>query len=294
MVTGWWDLFAAAQLADAVRLQAAGVPLRLTVGPWLHGEPAELRALLRTDLAWLDHHLRGGPAPAGAPVRLYLQQAGTWLESPTWPPPGTTTVLRYLRPGGGLTGQPPDGDGAPTRFTHDPADPTPTVGGPLLERPGGQADNRAVEARGDVVVFTGPALPRDVDVVGHVRARVHVRPELPHADLFVRLCDVGTDGVSRNVVDGIRRLDPRSVPAEDVTVGGDGVLAVDVELFPTAYRFRAGHRLRVQVAGGAFPRFARNLGTGEPFGTAAAGRSCRVEVFHDAAHPSRLELPVLS
>jgi hypothetical protein len=294
MVTGWWDLFAAAQLADAVRLQAAGVPLRLTVGPWLHGEPGELRAVMHTDLAWLDHHLRGGPAPAGAPVRLHLQQAGTWLESPTWPPPGTATVHRYLRPGGGLSGQPQDADAAPTRFTHDPADPTPTVGGPLLERPAGQADNRAVEAREDVVVFTGPVLPRDVDVVGHVRARVHVRPELPYADLFVRLCDVGPDGVSRNVVDGIRRLDPRSVPADDVTVGDDGVLAVDVELFPTAYRFRAGHRLRVQVAGGAFPRFARNLGTGEPFGTAATGRPCRVEVFHDAAHPSRLELPVLS
>jgi hypothetical protein len=100
--------------------------------------------------------------------------------------------------------------------------------------------------------------------------------------------------VSRNVVDGIRRLDPRSVPAADVTAGDDGVLAVDVELFPTAYRFRAGHRLRVQVAGGAFPRFARNPGTGEPFGTAVSGRPCRFEVFHDAAHPSRLDLPVLS
>jgi hypothetical protein len=71
------------------------------------------------------------------------------------------------------------------------------------------------------------------------------------------------------------------------------VLAVDVELFPTAYRFRAGHRLRVQVAGGAFPRFARNLGTGEPFATAVRGRPCRFEVLHDAARPSRLELPVL-
>jgi uncharacterized protein len=144
-----------------------------------------------------------------------------------------------------------------------------------------------------VLVFTGPALTEDVDVVGAVRARVFVRPELEHADVFVRLCDVDPAGVSRNVVDGIRRLDPRTVPADDVTVGDDGVLAVDVELFPTAYRVRAGHRLRVQVAGGAFPRFARNLGTGEPLGTATTGRACRFEVFHDAAHPSHLVLPVL-
>jgi hypothetical protein len=292
MVTGWWDLFAAAQLADAVRLQDAGVPLRLTVGPWMHAEPAEVRELLRTDTAWLGHHLQGGPAPSGAPVRLYVQQAGTWLESPTWPPPGTATVHWHLGAGGTLAEE-PGGGGAPSRFTYDPADPTPSVGGPLLERPGGQVDNGAVEARDDVLVFTGPVLPRDVDVVGHVRAVVHVRPGLEHADLFVRLCDVGPDGVSRNVVDGIRRLDPRTVPAADVAVGADGVLAVDVELFPTAYRFRAGHRLRVQVAGGAFPRFARNLGTGEPFATAVRGRPCRFEVLHDAARPSRLELPVL-
>ena len=83
------------------------------------------------------------------------------------------------------------------------------------------------------------------------------------------------------------------MPADDVTVGDDGVLAVDLELFPTAYRFRAGHRLRLQIAGGAFPRFARNLGTAEPFATATTGRPCHFTVFHDAAHPSRLELPVL-
>nr|WP_281241900.1 CocE/NonD family hydrolase C-terminal non-catalytic domain-containing protein [Geodermatophilus siccatus] len=119
-------------------------------------------------------------------------------------------------------------------------------------------------------------------------------PEREHADVLVRLCDVDPDGVSRNVVDGIRGLDPRTVPADDVTVGDDGVLAVDVELFPTAYRVRAGHRLRVQVSGGAFPRYARNHGTGEPLATATAGRTCRFEVRHDAAHPAWLELPVLS
>lgn len=293
VVTGWWDLFAAGQLTDVGRLHAAGVPARITVGPWLHGEPGELRAVLRSDAEWLDHHLRGGPAPTGAPVRLYLQQAGTWLEAGSWPPPRSREIVHHLRAGGGLTEDADSADAPPGRFTYDPADPTPTVGGPLLKPPGKQADNRPVEQRQDVLVFTGPVLGEDVDVVGPVRARVFVRPELAHADVFVRLCDVDPGGVSRNVVDGIRRLDPRTVPADDVTVGDDGVLAVDVELFPTAYRVRAGHRLRVQVAGGAFPRFARNPGTGEPLGTATTGRPCRFEVFHDVAHPSHLVLPVL-
>jgi putative CocE/NonD family hydrolase len=147
--------------------------------------------------------------------------------------------------------------------------------------------------RDDVLVFTGPELAHDVDLVGPVGARIHVRTELAHADVFVRLCDVDPRGVSRNVVDGVRRLDPRTVPAPDVEVGADGVLAVDLELFPTAYRLRAGHRLRVQVSGGAFPRFVPNAGTGEPFGTATTGRPCRFEVFHDAAHPSHVTLSVL-
>jgi putative CocE/NonD family hydrolase len=201
--------------------------------------------------------------------------------------------VHHLRAAGGLAEEPEGAGAEPSRFTYDPADPTPTVGGPLLHPPGKQADNGPVEDRPDVVVFTGPALTADVDVVGPVRARVFVRTELEHADVFVRLCDVDGSGVSRNVVDGIRRLDPRTVPAADVTVADDGVLAVDVELFPTAYRVRAGHRLRVQVSGGAFPRYARNLGTGEPLGTASAGRRCRFEVFHDAAHPSQLVLSVL-
>ncbi len=83
------------------------------------------------------------------------------------------------------------------------------------------------------------------------------------------------------------------MPAPDVTVGDDGILAVDVELFPTAYRVRAGHRLRVQVSGGAFPRFARSLGTAEPFGSATKAERCSFEIHHDSRHPARVLLPVL-
>jgi putative CocE/NonD family hydrolase len=293
MGTGWWDLFLPWQLDDFTALQDAGVPARLVVGPWRHGEPGELKEILTGDVTWLAHHLDGGPAPQGAPVRVFLQEADTWLEFDHWPPRGTSTRTIHLAAGGALTEQPPPADAATSGFGYDPADPTPSVGGPLLAPPGKQADNRPVEARQDVLVFTGPRLGTDLDLVGPVAARLHVRTDLPHADVFVRLCDVDEKGVSRNVVDGIRRLDPRTVPADDVQVGDDGVLAVDVRLFPTAYRVRAGHRLRVQVAGGAFPRFAPNLGTDEPFGTATTGRRNRFTVHHDAAHPSHLSLSAL-
>lgn len=122
-------------------------------------------------------------------------------------------------------------------------------------------------------------------------AQLHVRTDREYADVFVRVCDVDPKGVSRNVVDGIRRLDPTD--PDSPRPDADGVYAVDVELFPTAYRIRGGHRIRVQVSGGAFPRFARNTGTAEPFGAATSALPCRFEVFHDEARPSHVLLSVL-
>ncbi len=294
MVTGWWDLFVPLQLRDYAAIRAAGVPARITVGPWLHGEPGELREVTQQDIAWLDHHLNGGPAPSGPPVRVFLQHAGTWLDFDGWPPPGVAGRVYYLRAAGGLSPEAEPGDAPPDRFVYDPADPTPSPGGPLLAPPGKQADNAAVEARPDVLTFTSEPLAADQDLVGPVSARVFLRTGREHADVFVRVCDVDAKGVSRNVVDGIRRLSPQTVPAPDVQAGDDGILAVDVVLYPTAYRMRAGHRIRVQVSGGAFPRYPRNFGTAEPFGAATRALRCRFEIYHDVRHPTQILLPVLT
>lgn len=293
MVTGWWDLFLPGQLRDFAAIQAAGGTARITIGPWLHGEPAEIKAITGQDIAWLEHHLHGGPMPAGPAVRVFLQQAGSWLEFGTWPPPETVTTAYYLRAGGRLALDAEPGETAPDSFVYDPADPTPSAGGPLLQPPGKQADNQAIEARSDVLTYTTDPLPADLDLAGPVGARVFVRTGRRHADLFVRVCDVDEKGVSRNIVDGIRRLSPPTVPSGDVTAGDDRVLAVAVELFPTAYRVQAGHRIRVQVSGGAFPRFARNFGTAQPFATATSAVRCSFEIHHDPRHPACILLPVL-
>jgi uncharacterized protein len=293
MVTGWWDLFLPQQLRDYNAIRSAGVPARITIGPWLHADPGEIAAIAREDFGWLDHHLRGGPAPKGGPVRIFLQEAGSWLDFEEWPPPAVTSTPYYLRTARGLSTEREPGDARPGTFPYNPSDPTPSAGGPLLQRPAMQADNTALEARPDVLTFTTGTLSADQDLVGPVSARIFVRTQHEYADLFVRICDVDPAGVSRNVVDGIRRLSPDTVPAPDVSVGEDGILAVDVELYPTAYRIPAGHRLRVQVSGGAFPRFARNFGTPEPFGTATRARCCRFEIHHDPEHPSHVMLPVL-
>jgi putative CocE/NonD family hydrolase len=294
MVTGWWDLFAAEQLRDFAAIRAAGVAARITVGPWQHAEPGEVKMISQQDVAWLDHHLAGGPAPSGRAVRLFVQHADEWREFDEWPPAAAESVSYYLRPEATLAPEPHPadaGEAGPAWFIYDPADPTPSMGGPLLQPPGKQVDNARVEARTDVLTYTSDPLAADQDLIGPVSARIYLRTELEHADLFIRLCDVSADGVSRNVVDGVRRLSPQTVPAADVQVAPDGIMAVDVSLFPTGYRMLAGHRFRVQVCGGSFPRYARNFGTGEPFATTAAGKRCRFEIFADAQHPSALALP---
>ncbi|MEC3979418.1 CocE/NonD family hydrolase [Amycolatopsis sp. H20-H5] len=287
MVTGWYDLFLSGQLRDFKELRAAGRTSRITIGPWSHGEPASLKTLIGDQVSWLSAHLLDDRSQLQqSPVRLYLQQASRWLDFDHWPPKSTATPL-YLRSIGGLAHEP--AESTPDRFTYDPADPTPSVGGPLLMGANKQRDNQAVEARDDVLVFTGTPLDNDLDVIGEVSARVYLRTDLGHADVFVRLCDVDKRGVSRNVTDGILRLRPGAPEAD-----ADGVVTAEVSLSPTAYRFRRGHRLRLQVAGGAFPRFVRNHGTGQPAGEAVDGKPCRFELFHDPARPSQITLPVFT
>lgn len=287
MAAGWYDLFLASQLRDFKELRAAGRTARITIGPWSHGEPSSLPTLIGDQVSWLSAHLLDDRSQLQqSPVRLYLQQAKRWLDFDQWPPRSAATPL-YLRPLGGLAAEP--ADSTPDRFTYDPADPTPSVGGPLLAGASKQRDNQQIEARDDVLVFTGTPLDRDLDVIGEVGARVYVRTDLGHADVYVRLCDVDSRGVSRNVTEGILRLRPGTPQADE-----DGVVTAEVGLFPTAYRFRRGHRLRLQVAGGAFPRFARNHGTGEPAHEAVDGKPCRFEIFHDPARPSAITLPVFS
>ncbi|WP_422735935.1 CocE/NonD family hydrolase [Micromonospora sp. WMMD729] len=292
MVTGWHDIFLPAQLDDHATLRAAGARPRLVIGPWTHGSPGLFAAALREGLTWFDVHLDGpsddGRPPTAAPVRLHLGgTGGGWRDLPDWPPPATDTRW-HLHPGGELAVRPPT-PSTPDRFRYDPTDPTPSLGGPLLvAKRAGRVDNRQVEARSDVLTYTSAPLVAPVEVIGPVRAELYVRSELPHLDVFVRLCDVDRRGRSWNVCDGLVRVTPERFPADP-----SGVVRVPVVLWPTAFRFGTGHRLRVQIAGGAHPRWARNPGTGEPLGTAVTLRAGWRQVLHDPAHPSVLVLPIV-
>jgi putative CocE/NonD family hydrolase len=203
---------------------------------------------------------------------------------PDWPPPITDRTW-YLAPDGRLDDDVAAEPGA-TTFRYDPMDPTPSVGGRVLAGSGGQRDNRELEARDDVVTFTTGSLRRPVELLGGARIRLFLTSDNPFADVVVRLCDVEPNGRSVNITDRLVRLDP--APGEESVVGER---TVETTLPETAHRFRAGHRIRLQVSGGAHPRYARNLGTGEPAGQATRGVPTNHTICHGGTAPSSLTLP---
>jgi putative CocE/NonD family hydrolase len=286
MVTGWYDMFLPAQLLDYAALRDAGRDVRLTVGPWKHTDPGVAAEGLRDALDWFGTHLqdRGVTQPRSR-VRLFVGGVRRWVEVDEWPPP-VRSVRWHLHARGVLHPRAPESS-APARYRYDPSDPTPSVGGSLLGRAGGPRDNRALERRSDVVVFSSAALVRDVEVIGPITAELHVRSTLENTDFFVRLCDVDPSGRSVNICDGLVRLSPGSWRRAT-----DGVAMLEVPLWPAAHVFRRGHRLRVQVSSGAHPRFARNLGGGEPLATAVSMQSADQEIWHDPGHPSAILFPV--
>jgi uncharacterized protein len=287
-VGGWYDIFLPGQLRDFAVLQQAGRTARLTVGPWTHlsMDGTMMREALEFGLACA----RGAEPPPRGPVRLYVMGEGAWRDFESWPPSGYSPRPLYLGPDGTLAAEPPGGsaaagqpaDPAPDGYRYDPADPTPATGGVRMVRDGaGRVDNTALEARPDVLTYTTTPLESDVEVIGEVSAQIWFRSSLPQADVFVRLCDVDPEGKSWNICDGLTSLS-----------GADEIAAATVRLWPTAYRFKAGHRVRVQISSGAFPRYARNPGTGDPHATATRLLPAAQSVYHDPAHRSAIILPI--
>jgi len=282
LLSGWQDVFVRQTMQQYQHLRQRGVDVALTVGPWTHTHMLTkgLAISARESLDWLDTHLAGSRA-LQRPSRVHVFVNGQgWRNLPDWPPATTDRAL-YLRPGRYLgETAPADLKGvAPATFRYDPADPTPTIGGPLLSPDGGYRDDSPLARRNDTLAFTSATLTEDVCVYGSPVVELRHTSDNPAADLFVRVSEVDPKGRSRNVSEAYRRLGPAQ----------KGKRIVSIELDATAYRFRAGSRIRLLIAGGWFPRYARNLGTDEPVLT---GRELK-PVAHTVRYGrSRLVLPV--
>jgi putative CocE/NonD family hydrolase len=285
MIGGWYDIMLPCQLDDYAALCRAGRRPSLTIGPWKHNSSGLVRRSVSEAVAWFKAHADGQPAVREHPVRVHVGGLNQWRDYPQWPPPGARPTPWYLHAGGGLHTTAAESDDRDV-FTYDPADPTPALGGPrLAARASGRRDNRRLEARPDVLTYTSDLLDAAVEVLGPVTATLHISALRDHFDIFVRLCDVDTSGRSWNVCDGLTRV---SASAADTS----GVRRIEVTLWPTAYHFKPEHRIRIQVSGGAHPRFARNPGTGAALGQPSDLVPVRLEVHTSPRYESTVALSV--
>lgn len=283
---GWPDFFLPNNLDDYDRVGRTARTVRLFISAAEHGRNMASRAYQRDTWSVLDHALRErGDLTNLPPVRVQLTGRKQWRDLDAWPPASTPTPW-HLHPKGEL-GTVAAPSSAPSRFRYDPADPTPTRGGTAVGLQAGARDQRQIEARPDVLTFTGHALPDDLVMIGPVSATIFIRSSLVHTDVLVRLCDVHPNGRSMNVCDGLHRLHADNTPPDR-----DGIRQAQVELWPIGHVFKRGHRIRVQIASGAHPRFMRNLGTSAPIAAATELRSADQEIFHNPDHRSAVLLPI--
>jgi putative CocE/NonD family hydrolase len=281
MTAGWYDIFLPWQLRDFANAQRAGRDVRITIGPWTHVAVPGLAESLRQSMTLFQETwgARQSPKP---PVRLFLMGANEWRDYSSWPPANTSLRTFYLHPSGNLSTAAPATEDESV-FDYDPAQPTPTFYGATLDGRNGSGDMAELERRSDVLLFTEAPAPSDLDAVGPVSAEIFLRSNTEYTDLYVCLCDVAPSGRSTNVCDGYRRLRPDT--AADAR-------KVEIEFWPTAYRFKAGHRIRIIVTSGAHPRYARNPGSGEPLGDATTMVVAHQHILHGPEHPSAITLSV--
>ena len=316
-VGGWYDNFAQSDLEAFAALSKRSSVHRVLVGPWPHNMSAVLehadfgpdstvpvRAL---QMEWFDQWLMGKDSKlmSKPPVKVFVMGANRWREEEAWPPPAAQPRVFFLESAGkanSLAGDGSMGEKTPRstafdQFVFDPYAPVPTRGGAVCCNPRvfpwGPMDQRPVEQRNDVLVYTTKPLKHHLEVVGPIQAVLYAASSARDTDFTAKLVDVFPDGKAHNLTDGILRLRYRnSLEKPELAVPGQ-IYRITIDAGVTANVFLKGHRIRLEISSSNFPRFDRNANTGGPVEQAGKLVAATQTVYHDAAHPSALILPVI-
>jgi putative CocE/NonD family hydrolase len=316
-VGGWYDNFVESDLEAYSTLHKASGLNRVIVGPWPHsmsykfqdvdfGPDSQIpvRAL---QLAWFDHWLMGKDEPllSGPPLRIFVMGSDKWREESEWPPPEARPHAFYLESGGRANTLQGDGAlmdkpverSARDRFVFDPRDPAPTRGGAVCCNPRvlpwGPMDQRPVERRKDVLVYTTRPLESDLETIGPVQVILYAATSAKDTDFTAKLVDVFPDGNARNLTDGILRLRYRGGLDKTQLAKPGEVYKISIDAGVTANVFLKGHRIRVEISSSNFPRFDRNPNTGGRIADETKPVAATQTVYHDHGHPSQLVLLVM-
>jgi putative CocE/NonD family hydrolase len=327
-VGGWYDIFLGGTIRNYLGMRARGATpqaregQKLILGPWFHTLPltnvvGEVNYGLSTTslamdldglhLKWFDYWLKGKKNDFldEPPVRLFTMGENRWRTEHEWPLARTRYTKYYLHSGGQanslrgdgwLSPEPPRSEPADV-YVADPRHPVPTRGGGLCcwpaAVPGGAFDQRAIEERADVLVYTTPVLEREVEVTGPITVTLYAATSAPDTDWTGKLVDVHPDGYARNLTDGILRGRYRASRKKGELLNPGAVYEYTLDLWTTSNVFKAGHRIRVEIASSNFPRFDRNPQTGEASAEATRFEPALQRVFHDEGRPSHVLVPVI-
>lgn len=327
-VGGWYDIFLGGTLENYTRMRREGgselarTGTRLLIGPWAHGStygaypdhsfdafaPHDGVDLMTAQLDFLGEQLSDAAcAEPPAPVRIFVMGVNRWRDERDWPLARAVGERWFLHSdgeaatsGGSLSRDAPAGEPADA-YRFDPRDPAPTIGGPtslpgkFLRTNAGPLDQRPLEGRGDVLVYTSEPLADDLEVTGPLSLTLHAATSARDADWVAKLCDVEPDGFSRILAEGILRARFREGYERECEVEPGRPYEYEIDLKATSNVFLRGHRIRLLLTSSSFPRFDRNAGTGAPPGAVREEdlRVAQQTIYHDAERASSLLLPVV-
>lgn len=330
-IGGWYDIFLQDTISNFKIMREQGSTpearqSKLLIGPWTHGDVGarvgemnfgmassgmliDYRIdLMSLQLRWFDHwmrHIDTGMLNE-APIKIFVMGANIWRDEQEWPLARAVETRYYLHSNGeanllGDTGRLDMQEPAteqPDSYSYDPANPVLTRGGALLmaiEYPGGAFDQRAIEERSDVLVYSTPVLEQPIEVTGPIKVHLWARSDALDTDFVARLVDVHPNGFSQNLTDGIIRARYRNfAKGEQPSLLTPGTAyEYEIDLWSTSNLFLPGHRIRLDVTSSNFPRWDRNPNTGAELGENAEIVVAHQEILHDREHPSYIVLPIV-
>ncbi len=324
-IAAWYDIFLGGSLRnyEGLKVKAAtddarkGQQLLVTIGGHAgggrqigeldYGPEAEKFNEAEITLRWYDFLFKGiqNDFAGNNRVKIFVMGLNQWREEADWPLARAKNTKYFLhsqaaanstKGNGSLSTAAPASEPS-DKFTYDPLKPVPTIGGPLCCDGGhlapGPRDQRSVEDRNDVLIYSTPPLEHDLEVTGPVKLELFASSSAVDTDFTAKLVDVFPDGSAININEGILRgryRDSQEIPA--LLIPGK-VYPLNIDLWATSNVFRVGHRIRLEVSSSNFPRFDRNLNTGESAATSSKTTTATNTILHDAQHPSALVLSVV-
>ena len=313
-IGGWYDILLEGTINNYLKMTVPGIDpeisskQKLLIGPWIHsmgkrkigeldfGEESVFKSA-EIRLRWFDSQLKGidNGVMEEPPVRIFVMGINRWRYENEWPLARTDYQNYYFHSQGKANTLKGDGrmdkkspkKESPDNFDYHPEDPVPTIGtmGPY--------DQRSVEERQDVLVYSTPALKKDLEVTGPVKAIIYASSSAMNTDFTARLVDVYPDGRAIRICEGIIRADHRDPDASPSNILPGKIYEYHIDLWATSNVFMKGHRIRVEISSSNFPRFDRNLNTGKYFATDTTMTTAEQVIYHSPDYPSHIILPVI-